>query len=498
MTSDGRTPWPATTAVIAIAFAAVLIAHAYIGSFSRFASDDYCTAGVLRSHGFFGAQRYWFMTWHGRASFTFLISLLHLIAGTAAAPYLPGIVLGLWVVALTWGLSEIMRRWCSPEARLGAFVLAEIVIVSTLAATPDVYQSLYWETGAVTYISPLVLASVYLGLLARIAGGRRSLELGVLGVSGLVTFVAGGFSETYAALQLVALSLGVLASLAKPSAGRKAVPVLIAGLIGALLSAVVLASAPGNAARVASSAARAAAAAPGTWLSLALLSVQFGLRSIASSLSAAHGVTAAAAFMLPAVVAATLRPRSPATARTISVRVLTARFLICMAAGVVVILACFAPTAYIAAFVRGGYRPQPRLVVTAQFAFFGLVCFWSYVAGIVLRGVNVWSKPAGNAMRWVAVAAMLLLVAPLNDIRHALMLIPSARMYAVSWDVQDREIRAAKRAGSRDVVVPPTAGTSRDSRGDLHFELNVVGADADHWVNQCAAEYYGVDAIVAK
>jgi hypothetical protein len=498
VTSNGRAAWPTTAVVIAIAFAAVLITHAYMGSFSRFASDDYCTAGILRSHGFFGAQRYWFMTWHGRASFTLLMTLAHAIAGAAVAPYLPSVMLALWVAALTWGLWEIIRTWCGPEARFGAFVLAEIVIASTLAATPDIYQSLYWETGAVTYISPLALAPVYLGLLARVAGGRRSPDLNVLGVSGLVTFVAGGFSETYAALQLVALSLGVLASLAKPIAGRKAAPVLVAGLIGSLLSALVLTSAPGNAARVASSAARAAAAAPGTWLSLALLSVQFGLRSIASSLSAAHGVTAAAAIVLPALVAATLRPQSPATAPAISGRVLSARFLICIAAGVIVIVACFVPTAYIAAFVRGGYRPQPRLVVTAQFAFFGLVCFWSYAAGVVLRDVKAWSRPAGYAMRWAGVVAVLLLVAPLNDIRHTLMLIPSARIYAASWDVQDREIRTAEREGSRDVVVPRTAGTSRDSRGDLYFELNVVGSDPDHWVNQCAAEYYGIDAIVAK
>src|SRR5262245_50977270 len=85
-----RAVWIAVGAILLIAFFIALLAHAYIGLFSRFLADEYCTAGVVQTYGFFGAQKYWFTTWTGRFSFTLAISLAHLI-GAKLVPFLPGI-----------------------------------------------------------------------------------------------------------------------------------------------------------------------------------------------------------------------------------------------------------------------------------------------------------------------------------------------------------------------------------------------------------------------
>lgn len=184
----------------AIAFFIPLLAHAYIGLFSRFLSDEYCTAGVIQTHGFWGAQKYWFTTWTGRFSFTLAISMIHLL-GSNFVPFIPGITIGIWLVALTWTVSHIARTASHNQPAVVSFFLAALIIVSTLATSPAVDQSLYWATGAVTYVVPLVLLTIYVGFLFRMAGTGNKPRLSFLILSACLTFTAGGFSETYAALQ---------------------------------------------------------------------------------------------------------------------------------------------------------------------------------------------------------------------------------------------------------------------------------------------------------
>ena len=138
----------AVAAVIGVLTA--LIAHAYIGSFSRFISDDYCTAAKVEKDGFWGAQQYWFTQWSGRFSFTAAISLAHYVGGPKVVPFVPGILLACWLIAASWALTPIIPTRSRISLITGPVLLAGIIIASTLATTPTIYESLYWETGAIT------------------------------------------------------------------------------------------------------------------------------------------------------------------------------------------------------------------------------------------------------------------------------------------------------------------------------------------------------------
>ena len=46
-----------------VALALPLAVFAATGWFTRYASDDYCTAGIVLERGFFGAQEYWYTSW---------------------------------------------------------------------------------------------------------------------------------------------------------------------------------------------------------------------------------------------------------------------------------------------------------------------------------------------------------------------------------------------------------------------------------------------------
>src|SRR5215831_439251 len=126
-----RTGWTALAAASVVASSSALLAHAYVGWFGRFVSDDYCTAGVLRSYGFFGAQKQWFLRWSGRFSFTFAIDFAHLI-GPKIVAFLPVLVLSYWVAALTWAVSHMITRSFGALRILGSALLAEIIIFGTL------------------------------------------------------------------------------------------------------------------------------------------------------------------------------------------------------------------------------------------------------------------------------------------------------------------------------------------------------------------------------
>jgi len=488
-------------AVVAlIAVSTALVAHSYIGFFSRFASDDYCTAGIVEKHGFFGAQKYWFTQWSGRFSFTAAISLAHSIGGSKLPPFIPGILIVCWVITSTWALAPIIAIAFPTGVITGPFLLAEIIIASTLATTPTIYESLYWETGATTYIAPLILLAIFVGLLLR-PTLSESMPRTVMVISAGLTFVAGGFSETYAALQMCGLALGIVACVARRQISRKVMSVLVAGFAGSILSAAVFLVAPGNEARIATSAAETINEPPKSWLALIQLSIRFAIDSILGSVWASRP-TNALALVLPAVLVSKMERRGVTRSSETSIRDKKIKTWLVFSpiVGFVLIMASFAPTAYIAAYVREGYRPQPRLVVTANFVFFSVACISSYLIGVFLRtssstGQSLALRRVGQLLGFIVLPLLLI---PFNNARRTLALAPTVRAYAAGWDAQDRDIRAAKIEGLSQLQVHAVSSTSRNSRGNFYFGLRLMDSTPGNWVNGCAAEYYGVESINAQ
>ena len=95
---SSRPRWLSVTCGLAVAAcSAALLAYAELGRFSRYVADDFCTAGILRDYSFLGAQRYWYLNWSGRYSFTLAITALERLFGLPIVPLLPALVLALWL-----------------------------------------------------------------------------------------------------------------------------------------------------------------------------------------------------------------------------------------------------------------------------------------------------------------------------------------------------------------------------------------------------------------
>jgi hypothetical protein len=219
-------PW-ATAAVLFVPFGQLL----QIGTLTRYQGDDYCWAADVRDLGYFGFQARMYETMFGRWASTGLGSaLVHL--GPSAAGIIAPAMLSLWLAAFTCCAHLFTRRLVS------ALIASQLIILTIVALTGsrvDGLQAVYWQTAAVTYIAPLVVAAAGVALYARF----RSLLLACV-----LAVVAAGFNEAFMTFELAGLAAVLLLV-----PGRRAQT--SAALLGALLSAAIVVLAPGNDTRIA-------------------------------------------------------------------------------------------------------------------------------------------------------------------------------------------------------------------------------------------------------
>jgi hypothetical protein len=463
----------AAAALAALLLGAPLLAHAYVGLFTRYMADDYCTAAMLRQAGLLGMQRALYVGWSGRFSFTLAAGLVETL-GAGVVPYLPAVMLAAWLAALVWAASQFGL------GGTGALLLAELILFVTLDDnTGGVHEALYWQTGSLTYALPLVLLTLIAGGLARLyargAGraGRRSLAL-----YGAAAFCAGGFSETYVSMQTAALcaALAVCAWRRRrgDEAARAVARALCAALLGSLLALAAVSAAPGNAARRASlgGSLKAAPSAPHA----ALLS-SFG--AAAAFVFEEHNYRGTAhlrlvALLLPLLAAFGASSGTGGGGRTFLLWAIPA-------AAFAAVAACYAPAFYVMS-----REPPPRALLVPQFVLASALAAWGYALGGALR--RAYEPPARVRVLAAALAAALLLAAAARAASLTLGQAGKARALAAVWDRQDAEMRAAVARGERRLTV--------------HVLYNLGGtdlmtADPKWYVNLCVADYYGAESVRA-
>jgi hypothetical protein len=432
--------------------------------------------------GFAEAQWRLYIGWSGRFAATLLVTLVELI-GPRAVPFLPGLALLAWLSAATWAVRELQQHQAAaPGWRLPwwpAAVVATVLVVSTLQTTADLPQVLFWQTGMVSYLWPLVLATVYVAWVARVSRGRaRSAAVhGVpaLGLSFGPVFLAGGTSETFAAAQVTALALACVVAYVAGARPRSStlLPMLLVGLLGALLALAVLAVAPGNSVRQ-----ETAARTP---LSVALpQTLEFTQGWLRLTFARPHAAMLLLLVAIPAAIGATSPYPTPASPRW---RVLVASAL----ATALVILACMLP-----AFYALGSNPPGRAQVIPQYALVCSVAALGWALGTA-TGARLGSSLRRPAAGWVAAAALLALLAlgPLAMARDVLQQIAPARAYAAAWDELDTDVRAERNQGKQDVTVRTLPST-----GMVH-NLDWVGPNRTDWFNECVARYYDLHTIAS-
>jgi|SRR5579859_1466751 len=468
-----------TTGVLAACFLSVVLAHAYVGSFSRFMADTYCYAADVTRYGFIGAQQVWYNAWTGRFAFSLGESLTGWI-GPRLAPVLPALVLLLWIGAL----GSIVVQFHLLAGRLAALcvaaLLSALAVAVTLSNIPLVQQSLYWSDGMTNYVPPLILCAAYASLLLyayRRAAPSKAARLGLVIAAAMIAFVAGGFSEMYGALQLSAL-LGVLLAIwvyGAPASRGRLLPLSAAGLLGGALALVVVILAPGNKVRA------AFFPPPPHLLALIELAGQLTVTFLQGTF-VKNPLNLGAAVVIPGALAAWLLDE--ASVLRFGLRALTRVVLWTPLVSVGLLLSAFAAAAY------GISGPPPaRALVVPQFFLVASLMLWGFVVGGLLRRAGLGRTLGREAYFWKAALGGVLVVFGLHTLQatqQALSRQPVFQAYALAWDETYRLAQDAHTRGLASVSLPPLANPSG---------VEEAGADPNFWVNQCVSQYYGLSVV---
>jgi len=442
---------------LGLALVVPLVVYAWIGSYSRYTSDDYCWAGILRQQGFLSAQAWWYVGYSPRYAFTFIVNAVEL-AGPGIVPLLPSVAIVSWVGALTWSMRQLGTRLGMLTGATSALLLALVLALATFYTAPDVEQSLFWQTGMLTYVLPLVLATLVVGLIGR-GVARQSADWGAALLCCALTFAAGGLSETYLVPQNVALTLALGVSLIAAwrgtSGARSAAVLLAAALLGGVLALLAIVVAPATAYRVGGSPAD-------LWL--------------ASSAAIATGAYQAARllrYFAPVLALCLLLPGL--LSRTEAARRLDLQQL-----GLVTVLtAIVVPFCYFPSFYASNGNPPARSLIVPGCLLIGYAVYVGYVLRHLLR-----------LPRPVTVALLLALaLVPLGISATVLPQRAQAAEYASLWDTEDAQIRAARDSGVLRVEVAPLP---------RNLGEEFVTSDPGNWFNQCVARYYNLESIAAR
>jgi hypothetical protein len=232
------------------AFLTGLIVLGVSGWFARYLQDDYCFDFLLKRNGFWNAQVFTFLyevTFNGNRLSTNLVMGLLAQLGPLSARLLPTLLVITWLAGSYWLLHGLdwLFQWRRPQAFL--FFTAVSIVLLSLVQAPNLYQVLFWRPAAVTYLMPLVLMNLLFAFIVHLIQNENSSPLSTL-LCCLLALLVGGFSETAAVflfglLSIILVWLKIFQPL-QSNSGSLSKRLILAALIGTLLSILVLVLSP--------------------------------------------------------------------------------------------------------------------------------------------------------------------------------------------------------------------------------------------------------------
>lgn len=462
---------------------AALLVFAWLGSFSRYQADDFCDTMLVRKAPGLGAviDRYVAGQWRAadRYSNLLLVSVSESL-GQHNMQFIMVAMIVIWVVGLIW-TTHGLRRLASLDwpLWLDYFLPATLAFLAILQA-PNRFQTLYWRSGMVTHFAPLVFLFLLVGfVLQRI---RRSGDRLPSFWTGLFIFLAaflvGGFSEPPVTFVIVAVSLAlpVILHFAREGTRKRYALVLLAWLLsGATMAFLVLFFSP----------AHLTVGAPARSLPvLAADTLRFTFEFMADSLKVLP-VPTAVSILVPGLLFLSLylgpdRQSLPRVhSRTIWLLVVALPLVV-----YILIAASFAPSAYGQSYPVERARFLGRILMTAGLMLEGILL------GILAGTQTVWRVPRLPVFALAAVVFLLLGLYPIRSAWFTLSAdLPQYRQLAAEWDARDARIRAFRADGITDIIV----STLPDPYG-----VRELRDDPKHWINRCAADFYGVHSLSAR
>lgn len=469
--------WKVLVGLLLIACALPILLYGYQGAFSRYMADDFATANTLRSMGFLPMQVYWYTHWSGRFMFYLLIGIAGAL-GNGIVPYFPAVLLLLLLYTISQIFTTVFRFFHSRDHQLAGGFLGVLIVGAAFSRTPTIVQSLFWQTGAVTYVLPVVFFFLFLLLLVRryTSGQTTSLRgfLFNLAAAFLLAVFSAGLSESFLGPQLgVLTALLALAALTRKSQrSQKVLPLLGSALAGSVVAAALVVLAPGNAVRQATMI--PPSSIPYAVKSAVLYTGKYLLYTFSNY--SAYGVL----VLVGAVLASFFLLNIPKPA--FPLKWFAAGIVLAPIFGALLWVAVNIPAFY------AMYSPPPdRVIIIHHFIFCFTVVLTGLLVGVLLR----WFGPNLPSRLPVRIAAILLLglliyLAPVQSFLKASKQTPIMQQFAQEWDARDQALRQANQQGQADAVAPKVINIS---------ELDDITPDPQNAWNRFIADYYQLSSV---
>jgi hypothetical protein len=459
-----------------IATAIPLALYGYLGTFSRYGSDDYCLSAFYLQGNLINAMIQRYITSTSRYTNIIFIGLADKLFGWHNVAILPALMLTLFVSGIYLLLKEIGEILQLGWSRLLVIFLSLLVVYFSVAQAPNLYETLYWRAGMTSHFAPLVFIPFFgiflLKQIRKVQGGSASLW--VQAVCFMIPFVIGGLSEPPTAFMITLLFLAVVAAWwwSDIRYRRSVLVLLIWSLLGAMAALIIMALAPANSLRMQT--------APPGLVELAFRIIYYPSYFIVDTLRA-FPVPTLVSIILPALlfyvkyayVSQNLSRQARNRLGILMSVVLLLTYLF-IAAG-------FAPSAY------GQSYPVPRARFIGRVLMTAALITEGALLGTLASQLrsNPFQSAALHAFATLALVALMLY--PLRAAWRMFGEIPVYQERAAAWDARESEIKTLKAEGEKDLVVRFLSEERMQDLGDHKgFRLN-----------RCAATLYGVNSIVA-
>ena len=451
-----------------------LVLYAYLGTFSRYGSDDYCLSAFFYQDHLGSAMIERYNTSSSRYTNILFIGLADNALGWYNVAILPGLMIALLVSGLYLFLEEIRKMIGLGWSRWLVFLLSLLLSYFSIAQAPDLYETLYWRAGMTSHFAPVVFIPFFgTFLLKQIRKAQqRSPSILIQAACFVIPLLIGGLSEPPTALMITVLTLAIAAAWwwSEVRSRRSVLMILAWALAGALIALIVMAVAPANSIRTTT--------APPGLVELIERIVTYPVYFIVDTLRTLPVPTLVSVILPLLLFYEKYVHNSEALSKEARKR-LGILLILVLLLTYLFIAASFAPSAYGQSYPIARSRYIGRLLLSGGFMLEGALL------GTLAAGIRSFQSTYVRGF-----AAIVLIVLTLYPLRTAWRISPEVPVYqqrAAAWDAREAEIRAQKAQGIQDVAVPFLRTERTQDLGDrVGFRLN-----------RCAATLYGVKSIYA-
>ena len=455
--------------------AAGLFLYSYLSVYNRYWADDWCYNADFYESGLWGTIKgYSYITTYAsnRYSLTLFSGLMYPL-GILGLQFFSVASIFTWAWGLYWISNSVRKLFQFHLDTTSSLALIFASIYFSLYMAPHLYQSLYWRSGSLPYLAPIIMSILLLGVMLHYGTLGKPSRWYLLLIS-MLAFFSGGFSEAGAATLVTFLTIYlVLAFLNKnqPWAKKTTIIAFIA-LFFSLLSMVVLIISPAIALR---------GGVYGHFADIMELPekvISFSFDFVKFSLMGAlypHAAIIGIAFFLGHSAPNTTLPKSTKPI----MNVFLVPFIILIIA-FILIAASFAPSAYVEKA-----PPAPRTQIIPRFIMtFSLILTFWYIG-------NYFKKFSNHLLSYSLIAGGAFLMLYLGyTLKNVADLVPTYSNRAALWDERASYIETYIDNDFNQVYVKGIDGLPIGGIRDFVSE-----GHTGYWINKCAARVYELDAI---